>query len=85
LSLYENSIHDHLNDFTDSDVVSVSNVGLKSGSRKAEGDRHIDKDKSDRATTEQVLDPRTRLILLKMLNANIIYEINGCISTGKEV
>ncbi|KAI9144105.1 RIO1 family-domain-containing protein [Paraphysoderma sedebokerense] len=42
------------------------------------------KDKSDRATTEQVLDPRTRMILFKMLNRNIISEINGCISTGKE-
>ncbi|XP_072289454.1 serine/threonine-protein kinase RIO1 [Eucyclogobius newberryi] len=42
------------------------------------------KDKSDRATVEQVLDPRTRMILFKMLNRGIISEINGCISTGKE-
>ena len=42
-------------------------------------------DKSDRATVEQVLDPRTRIILFKMINRNVIYEINGCISTGKEV
>lgn len=42
-------------------------------------------DKSDRATVEQVLDPRTRIILFKMLNRNVIYEINGCVSTGKEV
>ncbi|RKP21996.1 RIO1-domain-containing protein [Rozella allomycis CSF55] len=41
-------------------------------------------DKSDRATTEQVLDPRTRMIIFKMLNQNVIFEINGCISTGKE-
>lgn len=41
-------------------------------------------DKSDRATSDQVLDPRTRIILFKMLNRNIIYEVNGCISTGKE-
>lgn len=33
---------------------------------------------------EQVLDPRTRIILFKMLNRGIFYEINGCISTGKE-
>jgi len=32
-----------------------------------------------------VLDPRTRIILFKMLNKNAIYEVNGCISTGKEV
>jgi len=54
------------------------------GSRKAEGDKHKYTDKSDRATVEQVLDPRTRIILFKMLNKNAIYEVNGCISTGKE-
>lgn len=60
------------------------------------------REKKDRATTEQVLDPRTRLILYKMLNRHfasslslliasnkffreVITEINGCISTGKEV
>ncbi|XP_010893667.1 serine/threonine-protein kinase RIO1 isoform X1 [Esox lucius] len=42
------------------------------------------KDKSDRATVEQVLDPRTRMILFKMLSRGVISEINGCISTGKE-
>ncbi|KZF21670.1 Serine/threonine-protein kinase Rio1 [Xylona heveae TC161] len=41
-------------------------------------------DKSDRATSEQVLDPRTRMILLQMINRNIVSEINGCLSTGKE-
>ncbi|XP_006462576.1 hypothetical protein AGABI2DRAFT_186466 [Agaricus bisporus var. bisporus H97] len=42
------------------------------------------KDKSDRATNEQVLDPRTRLILFKMIGRGLIDEVNGCISTGKE-
>ena len=42
------------------------------------------KDKADRATVEQVLDERTRRILLKLLNNQIVSEINGCISTGKE-
>uniref|UniRef100_A0A673XPM6 Serine/threonine-protein kinase RIO1 n=1 Tax=Salmo trutta TaxID=8032 RepID=A0A673XPM6_SALTR len=32
----------------------------------------------------QVLDPRTRMILFKMLSRGVISEINGCISTGKE-
>ncbi|MCJ1405641.1 protein kinase rio1 [Xylographa trunciseda] len=41
-------------------------------------------DKSDRATSEQVLDPRTRMILLQMINRNVISEVNGCLSTGKE-
>ena len=42
------------------------------------------KDRADRATQDQVLDPRTRLIILKMLNQKILLSINGCISTGKE-
>jgi RIO kinase 1 len=41
-------------------------------------------DKSERATAEQVLDPRTRMLLLRMINRNIVSEINGVISTGKE-
>ena len=41
-------------------------------------------EKSDRATTEQVLDPRTRMILLQMINRDVVQEINGCVSTGKE-
>eukprot|EP01017_Pseudomicrothorax_dubius_P011575 TRINITY_DN1435_c0_g1_i1.p1 TRINITY_DN1435_c0_g1~~TRINITY_DN1435_c0_g1_i1.p1 ORF type:complete len:505 (-),score=169.97 TRINITY_DN1435_c0_g1_i1:96-1610(-) len=42
------------------------------------------KDKMDRATVEQVLDPRTRLILVKLMNNKVFQEINGCLSTGKE-
>lgn len=43
------------------------------------------KDKSDRATNEQVLDPRTRIILFKMIGRGLLHEVNGCVSTGKEV
>ncbi|KAJ7338509.1 hypothetical protein JRQ81_012411 [Phrynocephalus forsythii] len=53
-------------------------------SRQKEADSYRVKDKSDRATVEQVLDPRTRMILFKMLTRGVISEINGCISTGKE-
>lgn len=49
-----------------------------------EKDRSHGKDKSDRATSEQVLDPRTRMILLQMINRGIVSEVNGCLSTGKE-
>ncbi|XP_055614351.1 serine/threonine-protein kinase RIO1 [Uranotaenia lowii] len=52
--------------------------------RKADTDRLRSKDKQDRATAEQVMDPRTRMILFKLLNRDMISEINGCISTGKE-
>lgn len=48
------------------------------------GHGHGGAEKSDRATSEQVLDPRTRMILLQMLNRNVISEVNGVISTGKE-
>lgn len=57
---------------------------LIQASKKLENDRLRAKDKADRATVEQVLDPRTRMILFKILNKGVICEINGCISTGKE-
>ena len=43
-----------------------------------------DKDKADRATAELVLDQRTRMILLQMINRGVVSEIHGAISTGKE-
>lgn len=42
------------------------------------------KDKADRATNEQVLDQRTRMILLQMINRGFVSEVHGAISTGKE-
>jgi RIO kinase 1 len=38
----------------------------------------------DRATVEQALDPRTRLVLFKLLNKGLFTAIHGCVSTGKE-
>lgn len=52
--------------------------------KRLQNERIRTKDKHDRATAEQVMDPRTRMILFKLLNRNIITEVNGCISTGKE-
>ncbi|KAK5659523.1 hypothetical protein OQA88_725 [Cercophora sp. LCS_1] len=49
---------------------------------KAGQDR--EKDKADRATSELVLDQRTRMILLQMINRGVVSEIHGAISTGKE-
>lgn len=60
-------------------------MGGVSVNRKAASERANIKGKSDRATNEQVLDPRTRLILFKMIGRGLIFEVNGCISTGKEV
>ncbi|THV00816.1 RIO1-domain-containing protein [Dendrothele bispora CBS 962.96] len=63
------------------DVPYVMGVGVN---RKGPSSYANIKDKSDRATNEQVLDPRTRLILFKMIGRGVIHEVNGCVSTGKE-
>ncbi|XP_004019191.1 serine/threonine-protein kinase RIO1 [Ovis aries] len=79
LRKFENKINlDKLN-VTDSVINKVTEK-----SRQKEADMYRIKDKADRATVEQVLDPRTRMILFKMLTRGVIAEINGCISTGKE-
>ncbi|XP_030608686.1 serine/threonine-protein kinase RIO1 [Archocentrus centrarchus] len=79
LRKYENKINlDKLN-YADSVINKVTTM-----QKQREADKYRVKDKSDRATVEQVLDPRTRMILFKMLSRGIISEINGCISTGKE-
>ena len=79
----------HLN-FTDEHVdalssrnVSQSAVGV-SMKKQMQGGSTKRRDRADRATVEQVLDPRTRMVLFKMLNRGVFCEINGCISTGKE-
>ncbi|CAM9800854.1 unnamed protein product, partial [Ectocarpus sp. 12 AP-2014] len=51
----------------------------KSGEKTS---RHTGRD--DRATVEQVMDPRTRMILFKLLNQGFFRQIDGCLSTGKE-
>ncbi|CAI5677182.1 serine/threonine-protein kinase RIO1 isoform X1 [Oreochromis niloticus] len=79
LRKYEHKINlDKLN-YADSVINKVTTM-----QKQREADTYRVKDKSDRATVEQVLDPRTRMILFKMLSRGIISEINGCISTGKE-
>ena len=46
--------------------------------------RGAESDRANRAVVEQVLDPRTMAILCKLINKGALYEVNGCISTGKE-
>ncbi|XP_057680778.1 serine/threonine-protein kinase RIO3 [Corythoichthys intestinalis] len=41
-------------------------------------------EKKEHSTAEQAVDPRTRLLMYKMVNAGTLESINGCISTGKE-
>ena len=52
--------------------------------RKANKAKNTGLTRDERATTEQVLDPRTRLLLFKLLNSGTLSCINGCVSTGKE-
>jgi len=52
--------------------------------KKAAQAKNMGLTRDERATTEHVLDPRTRLLLFKMLNSGVINQINGCVSTGKE-
>ncbi|CAB5183241.1 unnamed protein product [Rhizophagus irregularis] len=75
------SLRIHLDEVSDGKLSVFCQDGQQ---KKTLGDKQKNSDKSDRATVEQVLDPRTRIILFKMINRNVIYEINGCVSTGKE-
>lgn len=79
LRKYENKINlDQLN-LSDSVLNKITLI-----QKQKDNDTFRVKDKADRATVEQVLDPRTRMILFKMLSRGVISQINGCISTGKE-
>ncbi|XP_054982443.1 serine/threonine-protein kinase RIO1 [Sorex araneus] len=79
LRKFENKINLEKLHVTDSVMNKVTEK-----SRQKEADMYRIKDKADRATVEQVLDPRTRMILFKMLTRGVISEIHGCVSTGKE-
>ena len=60
-------------------TTSISKMQNLSLSKKTS---HTGRD--DRATSEQCLDPRTRLILFKLLSNGFLELIDGCLSTGKE-
>jgi RIO kinase 1 len=62
----------------------ASKIRLTGRATGATGGNARDKDKADRATTEQVLDRRTQMILLQLINRGVISEIHGVVSTGKE-
>lgn len=62
----------------------ASRLNLADDYKSSLNTRQRTKDRADRAVTEQVLDPRIRMILLKMINRGVFFEVNGCLSTGKE-
>ncbi|ETE68087.1 Serine/threonine-protein kinase RIO3, partial [Ophiophagus hannah] len=41
-------------------------------------------EKKEHSTAEKAVDPKTRLLLYKMVNSGLLDTITGCISTGKE-
>ena len=82
LKKYENKIN--LGPYELSSLSHSSANSLEGLCRKTDAMRIRSKDKADRATTEQVLDTRTRMTLFKLLSRGYITEINGCVSTGKE-
>jgi len=81
----------HLGDIRDQHNNKVINMSLsmKQSIARTETTTHEsrkirNKDKKDRATTEMVLDHRTKTVLYGMLNQKLIHSVHGCISTGKE-
>jgi len=57
---------------------------LKLHSMKEEKHSHKITEKKEHSTHEQALDPKTRIMLYKLVNSQVLENINGCISTGKE-
>ena len=63
---------------------SKAATGVRTAEGKLDKGRVRVKDKADRATVENAIDPRTRMVLFKMLNKGLFSEIHGCVATGKE-
>lgn len=72
---------------TESNVGNLSSKvanSVRKNERREDATRIRVTEKSDRATVEQAIDPRTRMVLFKMLNRGVFDQIHGCVSTGKE-
>ncbi|XP_065898189.1 serine/threonine-protein kinase RIO3-like [Dysidea avara] len=57
---------------------------LKRHSMKEQKYSHKLHEKKEHSTQEQTLDPKTRLILFKLVDGGVLEDVNGCINTGKE-
>lgn len=68
----------------DDQISALSRHAAKIRLDDVKQDQAREKDKSDRATSELVLDQRTRMILLQLINQGVVAEVHGAISTGKE-
>lgn len=65
-------------------ITNTVRSSVNESEKQLDKDRVRTKDKADRATSEQVLDPRTRALLDKFCSNGTLRAIHGCISTGKE-
>ncbi|CEP60661.1 protein kinase RIO1 LALA0_S01e16050g [Lachancea lanzarotensis] len=77
----QNDTHiDHINtQVLDKHAQNIKTDELSGGKTKK-----TTKDKANRATVENVLDPRTMRFLQALTSRGVISEFNGCLSTGKE-
>lgn len=57
---------------------------LKNYSKAEEHRRTRLHDKEEKATSEMAIDQKTRILLYKLINADILKKIHGIVSTGKE-
>lgn len=67
--------------------LSISNKIYNSLNKHAYQQKRIQAklhEEKDRSTAEHAVDKRTRLILLKLINAGTLEQVNGVISIGKE-
>lgn len=62
--------------------VHISDGGAGTGHK--EGKVHLGREKADRATRDQVLDARTEAVIEAMVRKELISELEGVLSTGKE-
>merc|ERR1719159_728456 len=67
-----------------SNLSSAARTDIALCEKKADAPRNLGLTRDTRATVEQVLDPRTMLVLGKMLKRGVYSQIFGTISTGKE-
>ena len=64
---------------------AVSGVVAPAAGRSRASAGKQTKDKSDRATQDQVMDSRTRMVISNLTNRGVIGRFDRCISSGKEV
>lgn len=74
----------HIDEQYDPSLVAGGSIDARVPRKTNRTEENRRKDKADRATLQQVLDPRTLLILYKMIKRELLEMVNGCISTGKE-